>query len=311
MANSRTLHAAFVATCLPAIALIATVALPSVASAQLIAYDGFGNGPLADLNGSSGGFGWSTAWTDVTLDQPTSVTGVGLTYLGMVATPGGAVTGTTESVFPLSMYCRSFSPPRAGSTSIFVSFLLRPDASFGSWGGVRIGDASDGVYVGIPIGIFGFYGLMEGMGSGEAMVSFSGVPVVEGVTALLVVEIAPAPGGGHSCKLYVNPAVGAVVPATPAAMLNITDSRSLSNGLCIDNQGGFTTDEIRVGTTWQDVVPESPACVADLDFDGSVGPADLALLLGQWSLVGGDLDGDKTTGSSDIAILLGSWGQCP
>ncbi|MDZ4754776.1 MAG: S8 family serine peptidase [Phycisphaerae bacterium] len=54
---------------------------------------------------------------------------------------------------------------------------------------------------------------------------------------------------------------------------------------------------------------------ADLDGDGSVGAADLALLLGAWGLCSGcdgecaaDLDNDCIVGAADLAILLGSWG---
>lgn len=50
---------------------------------------------------------------------------------------------------------------------------------------------------------------------------------------------------------------------------------------------------------------------ADLDGDGTVGPADLATLLGSWGSCEGcpaDLDGDGDVGAADLAILLGSWG---
>ncbi len=54
------------------------------------------------------------------------------------------------------------------------------------------------------------------------------------------------------------------------------------------------------------------ACPADLNGDGSVGAADLAILLGQWGGAGtGDLNGDGSVGASDLAILLGAWGACP
>ena len=58
-------------------------------------------------------------------------------------------------------------------------------------------------------------------------------------------------------------------------------------------------------------VPVTP----DLDHDGTVGAADLALLLGAWgpcvdceSGCAADLDGDCSVGASDLAILLGAWG---
>jgi hypothetical protein len=50
---------------------------------------------------------------------------------------------------------------------------------------------------------------------------------------------------------------------------------------------------------------------ADLDGDGAVGAADLAILLGQWGACAGcaaDLDGDGMVGASDLAQLLGDWG---
>ena len=60
-------------------------------------------------------------------------------------------------------------------------------------------------------------------------------------------------------------------------------------------------------------VTDRPACaVADLDCDGTVGGADLGLLLGEWGTAGGsigaDLNGDGTVSGSDLGILLGEWG---
>jgi len=51
-----------------------------------------------------------------------------------------------------------------------------------------------------------------------------------------------------------------------------------------------------------------PANPADLDGDGTVGPADLAVLLGAWGTSGpGDLSGDGTVGPADLAVILGAW----
>ncbi|TVQ32268.1 MAG: hypothetical protein EA376_06365 [Phycisphaeraceae bacterium] len=54
------------------------------------------------------------------------------------------------------------------------------------------------------------------------------------------------------------------------------------------------------------------ACPPDLIGDGTVGSADLAVLLGSWGESGSiaDINGDNTVGSADLAILLGSWGPC-
>ena len=53
------------------------------------------------------------------------------------------------------------------------------------------------------------------------------------------------------------------------------------------------------------------AAPADLDGDGSVGSADLGILLAAWGSGGVDLDGDGAAGSGDLGILLAAWGPAP
>lgn len=57
----------------------------------------------------------------------------------------------------------------------------------------------------------------------------------------------------------------------------------------------------------------SSPCDADLNGDGSVNGADLAILLGDWGAGKGspaDLNGDGIVNGADLAILLGAWGDC-
>lgn len=57
-----------------------------------------------------------------------------------------------------------------------------------------------------------------------------------------------------------------------------------------------------------DVCGDGAAIPGDLDGDGMVGPADLALLLSAWGGRGpGDLDGDGIVGPVDLASLLAAW----
>ena len=59
-----------------------------------------------------------------------------------------------------------------------------------------------------------------------------------------------------------------------------------------------------------DIVADAAAQLdpADLNGDGSVSAADLAILLGAWGSSGpGDLDGNGTVGAPDLALLLGAW----
>ncbi|MCH8852050.1 MAG: hypothetical protein IID41_05295 [Planctomycetes bacterium] len=56
-----------------------------------------------------------------------------------------------------------------------------------------------------------------------------------------------------------------------------------------------------------------PTCPADFNGDGTVGPFDLANLLGAWGPCTDcpeDLDGNGTVGPFDLAVLLGTWGPC-
>lgn len=53
----------------------------------------------------------------------------------------------------------------------------------------------------------------------------------------------------------------------------------------------------------------------DLDLDGVVDPADLAIILGNWGPCPAppesclaDLNGDGIVGPADLAIVLGNWG---
>ncbi|MDZ4830104.1 MAG: CHRD domain-containing protein [Phycisphaerae bacterium] len=51
-----------------------------------------------------------------------------------------------------------------------------------------------------------------------------------------------------------------------------------------------------------------PFVLGDLNCDGAVDAADLAVLLGAWGTSGpGDLNGDGTVDAADLALLLGSW----
>jgi len=83
--------------------------------------------------------------------------------------------------------------------------------------------------------------------------------------------------------------------------------------LRIDWPSGRTTILNDVDADQRLEVRETP--IGDLDFDGAVGSADLAILLGSWGPcpTGGgscvaDLSGDGLVGSADLSILLGNWG---
>jgi hypothetical protein len=56
------------------------------------------------------------------------------------------------------------------------------------------------------------------------------------------------------------------------------------------------------------LIETAPANPYDLDGDGSVGAADLAIFLGEWGTDGpGDFDGNGIADAADLAQLLGAW----
>ena len=55
-------------------------------------------------------------------------------------------------------------------------------------------------------------------------------------------------------------------------------------------------------------------CLGDFNDDGSIGGADLTILLNQWGCTGqdctADLDGNGTVDGADLTIILNNWGAC-
>ncbi|MCA9289969.1 MAG: hypothetical protein KDA25_02510 [Phycisphaerales bacterium] len=66
-------------------------------------------------------------------------------------------------------------------------------------------------------------------------------------------------------------------------------------------------DGVRLNRTALGVECSDAGVPGDLDGDGDVDPADLAILLADWGGSGADLDGDGIVGPGDLAILLANW----
>ena len=80
--------------------------------------------------------------------------------------------------------------------------------------------------------------------------------------------------------------------------------------------GQYSTTTAAVTGSLNITGPEGNPCPGDLDGDGSVGGADLGLLLGAWGACPGtpclgDLNLDGEVNGADLGLLLGQWGPCP
>lgn len=240
--------------------LLALALLPLSVRGQTIAQDGFTNGPLVDLHGSTGGTGWVSAWSDGGTDV-TTVTTSGLVYPGLATAGGAAVTPLAGGVYAATLYNRSFPAPPAGSTSLYVSFLLRLDAGVGMWGGLRFGQYPYAMTVGSPLGAYQF-----GMMTSQGLASYTNQPLVLGQTTLVVVKVTVGAAGGSAYRMYLDPVIGSPEPANADASFVLAPVAALPTALAIDNGTGFTTDEIRVGLTWGAVLPAGPTAWTDLGF---------------------------------------------
>ena len=128
------------------------------------------------------------------------------------------------------------------------------------------------------------------------------------LVAVLLLSIAPAMAQFGPAFQYICEGPRSVdladVDADGDLDLIIGSRQGLGVYLNTDGQG--TMDQpFAVGNE------ETVACLGDLDGNGQVDGADLAVLLGGWGGPSGDLDGSGTTDGADLAVLLGAWGPCP
>jgi hypothetical protein len=168
-------------------------------------------------------------------------------------------------------------------TTIYVSFLLRQDEigdflhNDHDFGGLNLGGNN-------PPGMLGVGGLYIGRGAygsrsdkyvlgtaGNAMAeASSGVPLVIGQSAFLVTRI-DFLDGLDKATLYVNPVPGAPEPAGGTVYTGLDLGQFTQIAITNGNNSAWTTDEIRVATTWQEVTPTAePSTLALLGIGGLV-----------------------------------------
>lgn len=224
------------------------VALAIPAQASLLAYEGFSYGSNQNLNGLAGGSGWSGDWI-ATGAGPSShrTSSPGLTY-GSLPTEGGAMTGNLA----LSNVRREFAPQ---SGRVWASALLRfntlPTNHFLEFKLHAPGNVNQAAQFKINGG-----NLSTNHDFGSAAASTPWTPTV-GETYFIVFTYAA--NGASPTAVYVNPTLGLAAPQDWAARASFN-----STNWGVSSIGGFrlygdtvnvTLDEIRVGTSFQEVAP--------------------------------------------------------
>ncbi len=224
-----------------AITLLALFGLPLAADASLVVYEGFDYASGSPLAGQNGGLGWSGAWDGSGLSATMDA---GLSYSNL-ATSGGSVASAPPVSGTVAFYTRPLSETYgADNTSLYLSFLLRPDEGFGFYGGLNL----EGLFIGKsgPVDLYSLEGPTDAISS-------SAVAPVAGTTVLLVLHAEFLPGNDRF-SLYVNPTPGGLQPAVANAVKTDYDM-PLADFIYLNNAGAWTTDEIRIGSTFASVTP--------------------------------------------------------
>lgn len=243
----------------------AAVALPGSLSAALSVYEPFNYTAATTLATQNGGTGFSGAWSAVTgsstVSSP-SLSYASLTTVGNRATTAAA-TATTQN--------RGLSASLGGVTgTTFISFLLRPDAAtsaanaeFGLLGSVNslfIGKAASGNTSNY---------LLDTLSTGGTQ-NASSTAFANGTAVLMVLRADfVSGGGGDTFKLFVNPN-GSTEPGSADATKSAYDVGSISTIQFTGNLG-FSIDELKIGSSYADVVPEPSTYAAGIAVAGIVG----------------------------------------
>ncbi len=161
-----------------------------------------------------------------------------------------------------------------------------------------------------------FWGFAAQDGGCDALPESCGQGLFEinDVPRLIVVKMDFDGIGGATTSLWVEPTD--CMEGTPDVVYEDANNPGFNR---IRFQAGngpsyMDFDEVRVGRTWSDVVPNSGSsdCPEDINGDGIVGFGDVLEALSAWGSSGGaaDVDGDGTVAFGDVLAVLSAFGPC-
>jgi hypothetical protein len=213
--------------------LTAALAFASTAQAALIAYNGF--------NGSPTGF---------STDFNSSNT-AGLTYSAggnTLTTSGGAITGATDTTGTLT----------SGLTTgtVWMSFLVQYTATpFVEFARVQLQNGGSEMFqLAADRDASNNFYMSRRAGAGGNVNTSTGVAIAEDVTFLVVGRLNLT---SQTADFWVNPTLSLSDPTSPQASFATTSLAVDRISLNFNGTANVTFDEIRLGTTFNDVTPFS------------------------------------------------------
>jgi len=276
------------------LAVAVILAVPTIASASIIASETFESYSTGPLSGQGSGTGWTGNWTapgGVTRAEVVDTTGNPLAF-----TPGGGlpVEGATRAFevaltgAPASQLCgvRTLAAPI--SQTFYVGYLVRHVA--GVWAGanntftLHLGTNNNSTTT-LNFGLRG----NTAAGSDEFLIRYAtagpvagastGGQLVTGTDYYLVAKVTHSGAAFTSASLWLNPTATDEVD-TPNGDASLTGFSSLPithvffRQAVLDADDVLRADEIRIGTEWIDVVtypagPKIPEVRVETAADGS------------------------------------------
>jgi hypothetical protein len=254
-------------------------------SAALIAYDGFEATTNGGLNTQSGGTGWTSSWSAVSGIDANANT---LSYSnGSVAVNGGSratkIGATTDSTNAAN---RSFA---SQSGTVYFSFLFRADTGtavdtddFISFMMNNDTVNTDSAGIGKPNNGSLNLGARVGTSNGGDTTD-STTALVAGTTYFLVGKVSKTTTNYDRVDLFINPSSNiepGLASVTDSAMSAFSTISFFSlRTLTVDGTDNYQFDELRVGTTFADVVP----LAVPVPEPGTMIALSLAAGLGYWT----------------------------
>ncbi len=269
MARARRFRSALI--CVVAAHLIAS----ERAAAELIAYEPFdyAAGPLVDANG---GFGFASAWAaggfNAKLFNLFQVSPGALEYPGL-AMQGGTHVQADATAQGIAGLGRALSKPLgAEAGTYYLSFLHRPDGDV-DYGSIVLGTGQGNELAIGKSSSTGEYYISNRGGVGRIL---SGVPGEVGKTRLVVVKMEFLEGPDRF-TLHIDPAPGKAEPADGFVKEDL--DLKFADKLFLYSRAAWSVDEIRLGTTWEDVTPSGSATAGGPAVGGAMTGVSWKLLL--------------------------------
>ncbi len=230
---------------------VVLLGLVSIASADLIVYDGF-DYPEGSIAGNGSGAGWDAG---ATWDGAQNIVAPGLEYPGLPAVGNKVGTASTAS------YRMMPSGFDASNRTIWISFLCANSAT-PSWSGVSpFNGSSEAIFLGKPSGAANWgISLYNAAGDGGAVTGQKNSTVPTSEFVFFVIRIINEASSAH-ITAWIDPDVGSEPTVDTAYYDNETagetNGRVLFDRIRIAGDGEFFYDELRVGDTYADVSASS------------------------------------------------------